>query len=128
MANTMTLTKAQEKVLRALAHGRKPIIWIGQHGLTVNMLAEIEAALNHHELIKIKLRVGDREVRDAIIVDLCARTGAVSVQRIGNIVALYRMNKGKPKIVFPTSPEPLSRAPSPEIRDTRYEIRFARNE
>jgi RNA-binding protein len=100
----MTLTKAQEKVLRALAHGRKPIIWIGQQGLTVNVLAEIEAALNHHELIKVKLRVGDREVRDAMIVDLCARTAAVSVQRIGNIVVLYRTNKENPKIIFPDSP------------------------
>ena len=95
----MILTKAQEKVLRTLAHGRKPIIWIGQQGLTGNVLAEIETALNHHELIKVKFRVGDREMRDALIVDLCARTGAVTVQRIGNIVALYRKNKENPKII-----------------------------
>ena len=95
----MILTKAQEKVLRTLAHGRKPIIWIGQQGLTGNVLAEIETALNHHELIKVKFRVGDREMRDALIVDLCARTGAVTVQRIGNIVALYRVNKDNPKLI-----------------------------
>jgi RNA-binding protein len=95
----MTLTKAQEKVLRAEAHSRKPVIWIGQRGLTVNVMSEIESALNHHELIKIRLRVGDRKMRDVLITDLCARTGAVSVQRIGNTVALYRMNKENPKII-----------------------------
>jgi len=95
----MTLTKAQERVLRTLAHGRKPIIWIGQQGVSGNVLTEIETALNHHELIKVKLRMGDRELRDALIVDLCARTGAVSVQRIGNSVALYRMNKENLKLI-----------------------------
>jgi RNA-binding protein len=95
----MTLTKAQEKVLRTEARSRKPVIWIGQQGLTVNVLAEIESALNHHELIKIRLRAGDREMRDVLIADLCARTGAMSVQRIGNTVALYRMNKENPKII-----------------------------
>lgn len=97
----MTLTRAQDKFLRTQAHSLKPVIWIGQQGLTVNVLAEIEAALNYHELIKVKLRVGDREVRDALIADLCTRTGAVFVQRIGNIVALYRMNKENPNILFP---------------------------
>ena len=99
MADNMTLTRSREKALRTMAHGRKPIICIGQKGLTGNVLAEIEAALQHHGLIKVKLRVGDRKVRNAMIEDLCARTGAVSVQRIGNIVVLYRMNQDNPKII-----------------------------
>lgn len=99
----MALTKTQEKFLRALAHKRKPIVWIGHQGLTGNVLTELETALAYHELIKVKLRVVDRELRDAMILELCAKTGAVSVQRIGNIVSLYRMHKDKPKIVFTDS-------------------------
>jgi len=97
----MILTRPQERLLRAQAHGRKPVVWIGQQGLTVNVPAEIESALNHHELIKIKFRMGDRELRDEMIADLCTRTGAVSVLRVGNTVALYRMNRENPRLILP---------------------------
>ncbi len=56
----MDITKTQQKFLRSKAHHLKPVLWIGQNGLTESVTAEIELALNHHELIKIKLRVGDR--------------------------------------------------------------------
>jgi RNA-binding protein len=97
----MELTRPQEKFLRSLAHDRKPIIWLGQHGLTDKVLVEIETALDYHELIKIKLRVGNRELRDQTIVDICARTRAAAVQRIGNIVAIYRKNRQNPGIILP---------------------------
>ena len=97
----MAITKKQQKYLRTLAHDRKPIIWLGQNGLTENILAEIEAALNHHELIKIKLRVEDRESRDRIILEICNSTGSENVQKIGNIVAIYRQNKIQPGILLP---------------------------
>lgn len=97
----MTLTKPQLRFLRSLAHNKNPVIWLGQQGLTPAVMAEIEAALNFHELIKIKLRVGDREVRDRIIGEICAATSADPVQRIGNTLALYRRNERKPGIVLP---------------------------
>lgn len=97
----MLLTKKQEKFLRALAHERKPIIWLGNHGLSENVLAELETALKYHELVKVKLRVGDRELRDKTIEELCVKTRAEVVQRIGNIVTVYRKNRKHPGIVLP---------------------------
>jgi len=97
----LTLTRKQEKFLRRLAHNRKPVIWLGQHGLTDNVLAEIEAALDYHEVIKIKLRVGGRDARDNMIDDICTVTGSEEVQKIGNIVTIYRQNKKKSGINLP---------------------------
>ena len=97
----MTLSKRQEKFLRTLAHAKKAVIWLGQHGLTQQVLDEIENALAHHELIKIRLRVGERGERDRIIAEICQKTGAENVQRIGNTVTLYRRNHQKPRIPLP---------------------------
>ena len=97
----MELTKPQEKFLRSLAHDRKPVIWLGQHGLTENVMKEIETALDFHELIKIRLRVGDRDLRDQIIGEICTSTGAVAIQRTGNIATVYRKNRKNPRIILP---------------------------
>ena len=99
--HAMVLTKTQQKFLRGKCHDLKPVIWIGQNGLTENVNAEIESALDHHELIKIKLRVGDRDLRDKTIDDICNTTSAEPVQRIGNIVSFYRKNKNQPVITLP---------------------------
>lgn len=97
----MLLTKKQKNYLRTLVHERKPIMWLGQHGLSENVLAELETALDYHELIKVKLRVGDRDLRDKIIDEICVKTRTEVVQRIGNIVAIYRKNRKHPGIVMP---------------------------
>ena len=70
------INKQQLKYLRSLAHDRKPVVWIGQHGLTVKVMEEINNALDHHELIKIKLRVGEREAREQACIEICAKTKA----------------------------------------------------
>lgn len=97
----MKLTKTQLKHLRSLAHDLKPVVWLGQQGLTNNVLAEIESALLHHELIKVKLRLDDQELRDSIINDICKKTRSENIQKIGNIVSLYRKNNREPIITFP---------------------------
>jgi len=84
-----------------LAHKLKSVIWLGQQGLIDNVLAEINAALNHHELIKIKLRVGERELRDKMIEDICEQTSADYVQRVGNVASIYRQNADNPAIKLP---------------------------
>ncbi|MFT5133891.1 MAG: RNA-binding protein [Gammaproteobacteria bacterium] len=94
------INKQQLKYLRSLAHDRKPIIWIGQHGLTDNVKEEINIALEHHELIKIKLRVGDRETRDKVCDAICAGSKAALIQKIGNTVTIYRHNDEAPVIQF----------------------------
>ncbi|HSR63352.1 MAG TPA: ribosome assembly RNA-binding protein YhbY [Gammaproteobacteria bacterium] len=94
----MALSKSQYRQLRTLAHKLKPVVWIGQNGLTDNVLGEIEAALLYHELIKVKLRTGDRDEHNNIIESICDRTGAERVQGIGNVVTLYRQNPDTPVI------------------------------
>ena len=97
----MNITKTQQKFLRSKAHHLKPVLWIGQNGLTENVTAEIESALDHHELIKIKLRVGDRELRNKMIADICQITNAMQIQSIGNIVSIYRRNNKQAVIELP---------------------------
>jgi RNA-binding protein len=97
----MTLTEKQKKYLRGLAHPRNPVVLIGQHGLTSGVSQEVDTALNAHELIKIKARVGDRAARDAIFAELVEKLGGELVQRIGNVGVFYRPRKDQPKIVLP---------------------------
>lgn len=95
------LTREQKKHLRSLAHGRAVILRIGQNGLTDNVLAELDQALNHHELVKVGVRVGEREARDAIVTAMVEHCGAEPVQKIGNTVVLFRRNRAKPVITLP---------------------------
>jgi RNA-binding protein len=99
----MAMSKKQQRFLRTLAHDQKPVIRLGQNGLSENVIAEIETALDHHELIKIKLRVGDRDTRDRLITDTCAITGSEYVQKTGNTVVIFRQNKKQPVIILPGS-------------------------
>ena len=94
----MNLSEHQKKHLRGLGHQLKPLIMVGDAGLSESLLAEFESTLDHHELIKVRVRVGDREARDSIIAELCARGDAQLIQRIGNVALLYRPNlKKKPE-------------------------------
>ena len=95
------LNKDQKKYLRTLAHNLDTIIWTGQQGITANLVAEINTALDHHELIKIKIRAGDRRVREQTAAEICKLVAAEPVQKIGNVVVIYRKNKKKPKIQLP---------------------------
>ncbi|SEK19330.1 RNA-binding protein [Ectothiorhodospira marina] len=94
-------TPQQIKHLRALAHDKKPVVSLGRHGLTDAVLEELDIALNHHELIKVKVGVGDRELRDQVVTQMCERSGAALVQRIGNIAILFRRNPEKPVVKLP---------------------------
>lgn len=93
----MALSEPQKKFLRGLGHNLKPLVMVGDAGLTVSVLAEFETTLAHHELIKVRVRAGDRAARDEIVARLCATSGATLVQRIGNVALLYRPNPEKKK-------------------------------
>lgn len=99
----MALNPAQKKYLRGLGHGLKPVIFVGDHGLTDALLAEFERTLAHHELIKVSVRTRDRTARDAVIRALCDRGAAELVQRIGNVALIFRANSDTPKIEFPSA-------------------------
>jgi RNA-binding protein len=94
----MQLTLKQKKHLRNLAHNRRPVVIIGQQGLTENVSREVDQALDHHELVKVRVNAADREDRARIVESLSSETGAELVQQIGHIAVFYRRNRQKPKI------------------------------
>ena len=79
----------------------KPVVMVGDTGLTDALRAELENSLEHHELIKIRVKVGDRAERDRIIARLCESGDTELVQRIGNMALLYRENPEKKRIRLP---------------------------
>jgi len=83
-----------KRKLRADAHALKPVIMIGQAGLTPAVLAETELALDTHELIKVRIRA-ERDERKQISEKICLETGAELIQSIGQITVLYRLNPEK---------------------------------
>lgn len=96
----MTLTGKQKNYLRGLAHNRKPVVTVGNAGATAAVIAELDAALSHHELVKIKLPAAERGQRMTIFSALCEATGAIPVQQIGRIAVAYRAEP-EPKLVLP---------------------------
>ena len=97
------LNESQLKYLRGLGHQLKPVVTVGDKGLSDTVRAEYETALAHHELVKVRLRVGDRDRRDAMIDELSAGARAILVQRIGNVALLYRENPKDRKIRLPAA-------------------------
>ena len=98
---TVALTAAQIRFLRGQAHGLKAMLQVGGKGITDTLVAELDNALEHHELVKIKVGAEDRETRDTMIAELVTRSGAALVQRIGHTAVLYRPSKEKRQIVLP---------------------------
>lgn len=96
----MSLNKKQLQHLKALAHNLKPVVLLGSNGLTEAVVAEIDFALNHHELIKVKIPTDDRETKQLIVEAICRETEAVKVQVIGKTLIMYRQSEDK-KIQLP---------------------------
>ena len=98
---SIALTNAQTRFLRGQAHDLKAMLQVGGKGITEALAAEVDNALEHHELIKVKVAGEDRDQRDAMIAELSTRTGAALVQRIGHTAVLYRPSKDKRHLVLP---------------------------
>ena len=84
------LSPAERKSLKARAHKLEPVVQIGAKGLTDEVVAEIERALNAHELIKVRAAGLERDEREAALGEICGRTGALQVQQIGKVMVIYR--------------------------------------
>ncbi len=96
----MALSSSQKKYLRGLTHQTDPVVMVADKGLTDNVMAEIELALEHHELIKIKLR-GEREQRQQWIDQISKTSKAELVHQIGQVACYFRRNPEAPKIALP---------------------------
>ena len=76
------------------------MVLLGNNGLTEAVVAEVDFALNHHELIKIKIPTDDRETKALIVEAICRETKATKVQVIGKTLVIYRQSEEK-KIRIP---------------------------
>jgi RNA-binding protein len=97
----MELTDKQLRHLKGLAHSLKPVILMGNSGLTDAVVAETDRALGDHELIKVRLPGVDREQRDAALKTLAERTNSAFVTRIGHIAVLFRPRPKVSRYVLP---------------------------
>jgi RNA-binding protein len=89
----MAVPQAQIKQLRTIGHQLKPIVMISENGLTEGVIAELDRALNDHELIKVKFAFEDRDAKNAAIEETLAITKAQLVQAVGKVALLYRLAK-----------------------------------
>jgi RNA-binding protein len=97
----MSLNEKQKKHLRRLGHALEPVVLTGGSGLTPGLLAELDSTLAHHELLKVRVRAGDRDSRDLMIQALCEASGAELVQRIGHVALLWRANPDQRRVPLP---------------------------
>ena len=83
------------KQLRAAAHRNKikAIVTIGMKGLTEPVMAEIKIALNHHELLKLKIPALEKEEKTKLVNQICHETGGQKIQQIGHTLTIYKLNR-----------------------------------
>ena len=85
------LSSYQRKYLRGLAHGLKPIVFVGQKGLTSEVTAALDQALTTHELVKAKFIDDKDKVYKTLTIDLLEKaTASAMVGLIGHIAIFYR--------------------------------------
>lgn len=96
----MTLSDKQILFLRKKCHHLKPVVIIGGNGLRDSVMLELDNALAHHELVKVKINIGDKQERQQAIDTICDQTGATLIQTIGHTASFFR-RADKPVIDIP---------------------------
>ncbi|HQR57561.1 MAG TPA: ribosome assembly RNA-binding protein YhbY [Burkholderiaceae bacterium] len=84
------LTPKERQALKARGHGLKPVVLLGNSGLSAPVMKEIDRALAAHELIKVKVPGDDREEREALFAEVAEALSAARVQAIGKLLLFYR--------------------------------------
>jgi RNA-binding protein len=88
--NTTKLNNKQLKFLKTKAHSLKPIVMVGNAGLTDAVFTEIDSRIEHHELIKIRLNASSREERLTMVNAICKTAHAFHINSIGHVAVFYR--------------------------------------
>jgi putative YhbY family RNA-binding protein len=104
----LALSPHERRALRAKAHHLRPVVTIGQQGLTPTVLTEIDLALNAHGLVKVRVFEDDRDLRDALLAEIADGLDAAPVQHIGKLLVLWR-----------PQPEPESEAAPAKVPATQ---------
>lgn len=89
----MPLSTTTKKTLKAKAHHLEPVVLIGQKGITPSLLQEIDIALEHHELMKIRVQQGDKEQREMFALQIAEALGAEYIHHVGRVLIFYRKKK-----------------------------------
>jgi RNA-binding protein len=105
----LLLSTVERRAKRADAHHLNPLVLIGNDGLTPAVQKEVDAALNAHGLIKVRVFSDERETRETIFATLANELGAAPVQHIGKLLVLWRPMPEKEKV------EREGRMPGPKI-------------
>ena len=91
------LSASERKQKRADAHHLDPVVAIGNDGATPAVRRELEAALDAHGLVKVRVFSDDRAARELLLVELSEALGAAPVQHIGKLLVLWRPPAPKEK-------------------------------
>ncbi len=110
----MPLSEKHKRELRQRGHGLKPVVSIGNAGLSAAVIREIDLSLAHHELMKVRIGSADRDAKRQLIDAVCQACGAELVQAIGHIALLYREKEDQP-----TAKAGQTRRPVRDRRGTR---------
>ena len=105
----LQLSSAERKDKRAEAHHLEPVVMVGNAGSTPAVVREIDAALNAHGLIKVRVALDDRAAREAMLLALADELGAAPIQHIGKLVVLWRPVPPKERV------EREGRMPGPRV-------------
>jgi RNA-binding protein len=92
----LELTSRERSDLRSAAHPLKPVVLIGDKGLSSAVLKEIDLALTSHGLIKVRAGGEDRETREALLADICEALSCAPVHHLGKLFILYRPSANRP--------------------------------
>jgi len=88
----LEITSQERSALRAAAHPLRPVVLIGDRGLTESVLKEIDVHLTAHQLIKVRVAGDDREARDTMLQTICEKLSCAPVHHLGKTLILYRPN------------------------------------
>jgi RNA-binding protein len=95
----MALDSQTRQKLKAIGHKLNPVVTVAGKGLSDTVYEEIRRGLHDHELIKVKFAVGDREVKQQLIAEMCRTCGCELVQQIGHVALIYKENpEAKPNL------------------------------
>jgi len=106
MSKNLYLTGKQARELRGLGHHLSPLVMIGKDGVTDNLISALEAVLEAHELVKVKVQDGCPHTREGAAEILAQKTKSRIAQIIGKTFLLFRENKelkGDKKIKLPST-------------------------
>jgi len=96
---TTSLTGAQRRHLRSLAHALKPIVFVGEGGISDAVVGALDEALEQHELVKVRLR--QPPDKKSAAEELANQSHSALCGVVGHTVVLYRPNPEEPRIELP---------------------------